>query len=87
MPCDGEFKHFKCSSCDTEMKACSWSVHYAEESKISGFIAMDYIVFGDEMQSYIEEERAIEKVFLFDYFYDNNLLFLIFLYFLFTGKS
>lgn len=71
------------------MNACSWSVSYAEGSEISGFIATDKIVFGDEMQSYIEEEKTIEKVILFCFdFYENNLPFLFTnLFSLPAGKS
>jgi len=88
MPCDGKFKQFKCSSCHTEMNACSWSVSYAEGSEISGFIATDKIVFGDEMQSYIEEEKTIEKVILFFLLISMKIISLFFILFSFAaGKS
>jgi len=33
----------------SETGICDWSVNYAEGSSISGYMAVDYIVLGDEI--------------------------------------
>ncbi|EGR27703.1 plasmepsin 5, putative [Ichthyophthirius multifiliis] len=41
--------------CNNFSQECNWSVSYAEGSSISGYMAGDYVVLGDEMQDYIEK--------------------------------
>lgn len=35
---------------------CDWTVSYTEGSSIGGYMAVDYVVLGDEMQDYLDEK-------------------------------
>ena len=64
LPCNGEFNKFKCNSCNQSDNndACSWERDTTEESKSSGFMATDFISFGEEMQAYLKEQGRISIV-------------------------
>ncbi|KAL4504448.1 hypothetical protein ABPG72_009894 [Tetrahymena utriculariae] len=55
MSCTQSFDNFRCQSCTGNQ--CTWGVSYMEGSSIGGFMAIDYIVFGDEIQDYINSKR------------------------------
>ncbi|KAL4456197.1 hypothetical protein ABPG74_014158 [Tetrahymena malaccensis] len=56
MGCDTNFDNYRCQSCSNQI--CNWGVSYMEGSSIGGFMAIDYIVFGDEIQDYLNSKKS-----------------------------
>ncbi|EAR96391.3 eukaryotic aspartyl protease (macronuclear) [Tetrahymena thermophila SB210] len=55
MSCGAQFDNFRCQNCNGNQ--CTWGVSYMEGSSIGGFMAIDYIVFGDEIQDYLNSKN------------------------------
>ncbi|KRW98301.1 Aspartic peptidase domain [Pseudocohnilembus persalinus] len=53
--CYEKYENFQCSNCNSQ-KQCQWSISYAEGSSLRGHVLTDYIVVGDEIQNYVDND-------------------------------
>jgi hypothetical protein len=58
LSCDEKVDRYSCSLCDKSQSLCNWHIEYEEGSSLRGFMGLDYVVLGDEIQEYLEN---IEK--------------------------